>query len=74
MTRNIPSFFSVLLWAVVWEITAQIIQFEILPPPSAILVAAVELVQLMSFQSAFLVSARGFATGIVLAVLFGVPA
>lgn len=74
MTKKIPTVFSLLLWAALWEIVSRIIQTDMLPPPTIILMTAVELVQLNSFQNAFLVTARAFLIGMTLALAVGIPA
>lgn len=73
MTRKIPSVFSLLLWAALWEVTARILQTDMLPPLTTILITAVELVQLKSFQNAFLVTARAFLIGMALSLVVGIP-
>lgn len=73
MTRKIPSVFSLLLWATLWEVTARILQTDMLPPLTTILITAVELVQLKSFQNAFLVTARAFLIGMALSLVVGIP-
>lgn len=74
MTKKIPSVFSLLLWATLWEIVSRVIQTDMLPPPSTIVMTAVEIVQLKSFHNAFLITARAFLIGMALALVVGIPA
>jgi NitT/TauT family transport system permease protein len=58
---------------VLWEIVGRLDLMFILPPFSDVLVAAVDLVQLPSWQSATVTTLRAFLIGMVLAICVGIP-
>jgi NitT/TauT family transport system permease protein len=64
---------SLLVWCVLWEIVGRLDLMFILPPFSDVLVAAVDLVQLPSWQSATVTTLRAFLIGMVLAICVGIP-
>ena len=70
---RVPMMASLLVWCVVWEIVGRSGLMFILPPFSDVLAALVELVQTSSWQSATVTTLRAFATGMVLAILVGIP-
>jgi NitT/TauT family transport system permease protein len=70
---RVPMMASLLVWCVVWEIVGQTGLMFILPPFSDVLAALVELVQTSSWQSATVTTLRAFVTGMVLAILIGIP-
>ena len=70
---RVPMMASLLVWCVVWEIIGRSGLMFILPPFSDVLAALVELVQTSSWQSATVTTLRAFATGMVLAILVGIP-
>lgn len=73
MSGRIPMFLSLAVWALLWEVGARFAQNDLLPPLSAIVVTAVNLVQTSSFQKALLVTARAFAIGMALSLVVGIP-
>ena len=70
---RVPMMASLLVWCVVWEIVGRSGLMFILPPFSDVLAALVELVQTSSWQSATVTTLRAFATGMLLAILVGIP-
>jgi len=70
---RVPMMASLLVWCVVWEIVGRLDLMLMLPPFTEVLRAAVELVQTPSWQSATVTTLRAFVTGMVLAIVIGVP-
>ncbi len=70
---RIPMMASLLVWCVLWEIVGRLDLMFILPPFSEVLAAAVDLVQLPSWQSATVTTLRAFLIGMVLAICVGIP-
>jgi NitT/TauT family transport system permease protein len=70
---RVPMMASLLVWGIVWEIVGRLGIMFILPPLSDVLAAAVDLVQTPTWQSATLTTLRAFITGMVLAIVVGVP-
>jgi NitT/TauT family transport system permease protein len=70
---QIPMMSSLILWAVLWEIVGRLGIIFIVPPFSDVLVAAVDLVQQPTWQSATVSTLRSFGIGIALAIGIGVP-
>jgi len=70
---RVPMMASLLVWAVAWEIVGQLDLIFLLPPFSAVLAAAFELVQTPSWQDATVTTLRAFAIGMVLSITVGVP-
>lgn len=70
---RVPMMASLLVWCVLWEIVGRLELMFILPPFSDVLVAAVDLVQLPSWQSATLTTLRAFLIGMALAICVGIP-
>lgn len=69
---RIPAAFSLLIWAVLWEIVGRTGAVFILPPLSDVLAALVELVQRSSFQAAALQTLESFSIGMSVAIVGGV--
>lgn len=70
---RIPMMASLLVWCVLWEIVGRLDLMFILPPFSEVLAAAVDLVQLPSWQSATVTTLRAFLIGMTLAIVVGIP-
>lgn len=70
---RVPMMASLLVWCVLWEIVGRLELMFILPPFSDVLVAAVDLVQLPSWQSATVTTLRAFLIGMALAICVGIP-
>jgi NitT/TauT family transport system permease protein len=70
---RIPMMASLLVWCVLWEIVGRLNLMFILPPFSEVLAAAVDLVQLPSWQSATVTTLRAFLIGMALAIVVGIP-
>lgn len=70
---RVPMMASLLVWAVAWEIVGQLDLIFLLPPFSAVLAAAFDLVQTPSWQDATVTTLRAFAIGMVLSITVGVP-
>jgi NitT/TauT family transport system permease protein len=71
--HRVPAMASLLVWGVLWEIVGRTGIIFILPPLSEVLLAAVDLVQQPSWQSATVTTLRAFVFGMALAIGFGVP-
>ena len=71
--RNIPIFWSLLLWAVIWELVGRTGLFDIFPPLTEVVKAGAEMVPTEKFQDAIVLTFRNYVTGMVLAVLIGIP-
>ena len=69
---RVPMAASIVLWCLLWEIVGQSGAMYLVPPFSAVLVAAVELVQVGKFQTATVTTLRAFATGMAFAIVVGV--
>jgi NitT/TauT family transport system permease protein len=70
---RVPMMASLLVWCVLWEIVGRLELMFNLPPFSDVLVAAVDLVQLPSWQSATVTTLRAFLIGMFLAIVVGIP-
>ncbi len=70
---RVPMMASLLVWCVLWEIVGRLDLMFILPPFSDVLVAAVDLVQLPSWQSATVTTLRAFLIGMLLSIAVGIP-
>jgi NitT/TauT family transport system permease protein len=70
---RVPMMASLLVWALAWEIVGQLDLVFLLPPFTAVLAAAFELVQTPSWQDATITTLRAFAIGMVLSISVGVP-
>lgn len=69
---RVPMMASLLVWCVLWEIVGRLELMFILPPFSDVIVAAVDLVQLPSWQSATVTTLRAFLIGMLLAIAVGI--
>ena len=71
--RNIPIFWSLILWAVIWELVGRTGLFDIFPPLTEVVKAGAEMIPTDKFQDAIVLTFRNYMTGMVLAVLVGIP-
>lgn len=71
--HRIPMMASLLVWCVLWEIVGRLDLIFLLPPFSDVIVAAIELVQQPSWQSATVTTLRAFVFGMALAIAAGIP-
>lgn len=71
--HRVPAMASLVLWAVLWEIVGRLELMLMFPPLSGVLVAVAEIGGTGRFWSAALVTLNGFALGMLLAVVVGVP-
>lgn len=69
---RIPTVFSLLIWAVLWEIVGQLELAFIFPPLSDAIIALGGLLQRPSFHSAALESLQSFTIGMIVAIIGGV--
>lgn len=72
MTGRLPAFISLMAWAALWELTGRLLDSDLVPPLSTVLLSAWELVQLSSFQRALGITARAFAIGMAFALVVGI--
>jgi len=71
---RLPSpYFSLIVWGLMWEIVGRSGAVDLIPPLTDIAGAMVELTRLGSFWEALVVTGKGFALGLGLAVIVGVP-
>lgn len=70
---RVPMMASLLVWCALWEIAGRLDLIFLLPPFTEVLAAAVDLVQLPSWQSATVTTLRAFALGMALSVSLGIP-
>ena len=70
---RVPMMASLIIWGLLWEIVGRLDVIFLLPPLSDVLVAAVELVQQETWQSATVTTLRAFAFGMALSIAVGVP-
>jgi NitT/TauT family transport system permease protein len=71
--RRIPLFFSLVIWFVVWELIGRANFSSIVPPFSRVVAAGITILPTEKFGAAVSISLRSFATGMVLALLIGIP-
>ena len=71
--RRIPMMFSLLFWALIWEIVGHADMVFLIPPFSDVLIAGAELIQTASFQASFAITLKAFTIGMVLAIIVGIP-
>jgi len=71
--RRVPLLVSVALWFGVWELVGRSGYSMIVPPFSGVVAAGVAVVQTEKFARAVAITAQGFALGMGLALLVGVP-
>jgi len=64
---------SLMVWFVLWEIVGQAKLSTIVPPFSAVIEAAIELLPSDKFRSAAIISLRSFGIGMGLALAVGIP-
>ncbi len=70
---RVPAVLSLLVWAALWEIFARVIESDIFPPLSTILLTAAEIVQTVSFRKALVMTGQAFGIGMALSILIGIP-
>ncbi len=66
-------FFSLIVWAALWELVGQLGLIDLIPPLSAVLVAVGELFERGSFWEALALTAKTFGLGLLLAIVVGIP-
>ena len=64
---------SLAVWFVIWEIVGRLGLSSIVPPFSAVLVAALTVLPTEKFQTAAIISLRSFGLGMALAIAIGIP-
>lgn len=64
---------SLILWFVLWEVVGQAKLSSIVPPFSAVIEAAIEIVPTDKFRTAALISLRSYGLGMAAALLVGIP-
>jgi NitT/TauT family transport system permease protein len=69
---KVPAVFSLLIWAVLWEIVGQLELAFIFPPLSEAIYALGDLVQRPSFHTAALQSLESFTIGMIIAITGGI--
>ena len=72
-TVRIPSPFSLLIWAALWEVGGRGFQSDLLPPLSTVIGVAFDVVHLPSFWKALSETAQAFGAGMFLAIVLGIP-
>ena len=71
--KDVPVFLSLIVWFAIWEAIGQAKLSSIVPPFSAVVAAAFELVPTGKFQSAALITLRSFGLGMLAALVVGIP-
>jgi NitT/TauT family transport system permease protein len=69
----VPLFASLILWAVLWEVTGRLGATLVLPPLSAVIARVIEIVPTPTFMGALWITGKTFFIGVFLAVAIGVP-
>ena len=69
--RRVPAVFSLLIWAVLWEVVGQLDLVFIFPPLSSVLVKLFTVAQRSDFHSAALLSLKSFSIGMAIAIVGG---
>jgi len=64
---------SLAVWAVLWELAGRAKISTILPPFTAVVEAAIELVPSAKFHSAAIITLRSFSLGMLAALVVGIP-
>ena len=64
---------SLVVWAILWELAGRAKISTILPPFTAVVEAAIELVPTAKFQSAAIITLRSFSLGMLAALVVGIP-
>lgn len=70
---NASPFWSLIVWAALWELIGQAGWNDLIPPLSAVLVAMFELFERDSFWDAFWLTVRTFSLGLLLTIVVGIP-
>jgi NitT/TauT family transport system permease protein len=70
---RVPMMASLLVWCALWEIVGRLDLIFLLPPFTEVLTAAVDLVQLSTWQNATVTTLRAFTIGMALSIVVGVP-
>ena len=71
--RRIPMMFSLVFWALVWEIVGRTGWMFLVPPFSDVLISCLELIQTASFRDAVAITLNAFVSGMGIAVGLGIP-
>jgi NitT/TauT family transport system permease protein len=69
---RIPTVFSLLIWAGIWEIIGRLDVVFVFPPLSRVLVALVKVAQQNNFHEAALISLQAFGLGMAIAIVGGI--
>ncbi|GAB4391762.1 MAG: ABC transporter permease subunit [Kiloniellaceae bacterium] len=70
---RVPMFFSLFLWAALWEVVGQSGASFIIPPLSVIFTRIAEIVPTASFAEALWITGKAFLLGNLIAIVAGVP-
>lgn len=70
---KIPMMASLLIWAFAWEIVGQMEMSMLLPPFSHIIIKLFEILSTGTFWNAFLITAKCFLIGTLIAIVVGIP-
>lgn len=71
--RDLPDATSLLVWAVLWELTGRFADIDFIPPLTRIFATILETLTLPAFHGALAETAEAFLIGMALAVAVGVP-
>ena len=71
--KEVHVFFSLFLWAIIWEIVGRFGWFDIFPPLSQIFLAGWEMIPTDKFHNAIDITIRAYFSGMILAVVIGIP-
>jgi NitT/TauT family transport system permease protein len=71
--RKVPIVFSLVIWAVAWELVGRAEFTTMIPSLSRVFAAGIAIVPTGKFSAAALISLRSFAIGMAIALVVGVP-
>ena len=71
--KDIPLFYSLFLWAAVWELFGRFAGIDVIPPLSAVVMAGAEMVPTDKFQNAMAITVDAYVRGLLMAVVVGIP-
>jgi NitT/TauT family transport system permease protein len=70
--KRVPVIFSLLIWAIVWEIVGRAELSTIVPPVSRVIASGITILPTEKFSAAVLISLRSFVLGMALALVIGI--
>lgn len=71
--KEIPIVYSLILWAVVWELVGRYAGLDVVPPLSQVVVAGIEMIPTDKFRAAMAITVDAYFRGLIMAVVVGIP-